>query len=89
MSSECFPEECKGEEAESHLPLLDCLPLGWGTAVASLQAAAMTAKVILSAERGSGKFSDRVLLLAEGEQVGGAAECGKSHSGRTQACVQP
>lgn len=30
----------------------------------------MAAKVILSAERSSGKFSDRVLLLGEGEQVG-------------------
>jgi len=28
------------------------------------------AKVILSAERSSGKFSDRVLLLGEGDQVG-------------------
>jgi len=28
------------------------------------------AKIILTAERGSGKFSDRVLILGEGEQVG-------------------
>ena len=81
MSSKCFPEQLGGEEAVHHHPL------GWGTAVASLQAAAMTAKVILSAERGSGKFSDRLLLLAEGEQVGGAAGCDKSHYGRNQACV--